>query len=150
MWCMMFSSSINLYTSISNCFWLVQFNSIQFILSCPISQITNLPQRAFQSVHIRHAWPLTSHRIRKNSPKIEEKLSLGKKGKTPSGEQQRRMDRSKRWHVTRRNHYRVTTQLVFTQRTEDPFLAFSPRIKVSTNHIDWYGHAAVYNNREAP
>jgi len=28
------------------------FNSIQFILNNPISQITNVPQRALQSVHI--------------------------------------------------------------------------------------------------
>jgi len=30
------------------------FNSVPFILYSPISQITNLPQRALQSVHIRH------------------------------------------------------------------------------------------------
>jgi len=41
--------------------------SIQFILCRPKSQITNLPQSALQSVHIRHPWPLTSHRIRENS-----------------------------------------------------------------------------------
>jgi len=35
------------------------FNSIQFNLYCPKSQITNLPQRAVRSGHIRHPWPLT-------------------------------------------------------------------------------------------
>jgi len=38
---------------------------------------------------------------------------MEKKGKTPSGEQQRRIPlqdgRMNRCHVTRRNHYRVTT-----------------------------------------
>jgi len=34
---------------------------------------------------------LISHRIRKNSQEIEEKLSQGKKGKKPSGEQERRI-----------------------------------------------------------
>jgi len=51
------------------------FNSIQFVVYSPISQITNLPQRALQSVHIRHPWPLTSHRTRKNSQKIEKNFS---------------------------------------------------------------------------
>jgi len=37
------------------CLWLT---FIQFILYSPISQNTNVPQRALQSVHIRH--PLTS------------------------------------------------------------------------------------------
>jgi len=32
--------------------WALTFNSIQFILYCPFSQITNVPQRALQSVHI--------------------------------------------------------------------------------------------------
>jgi len=51
----------------------VDGSSIQFILYSPISQMTNLPQRALQSVHIRHPWPLTSHRIRKNYQEIEKK-----------------------------------------------------------------------------
>jgi len=64
-----------LFLSPANKLWPVLYflvaeipNSIQFIVYSPISQITNLPQRALQSVHIRHPWPLTSHRIRKNSP----------------------------------------------------------------------------------
>jgi len=82
--------------SLCESWMIILLNSIQFILYSTISQITNLPQRAFQFVHIRHPWPLTSHRIRKNSQKIEKTLSQGKKGKKPSGEQQRilsRMDR---------------------------------------------------------
>jgi len=43
------------------------FNSIQFILYSPISQITNLPRRALQSEHINHPWLRASNRIRKNS-----------------------------------------------------------------------------------
>jgi len=58
--------------------WRIQFSSIQFILHSPISQMINLPQRALRSVHIRHPWPLTSHRIRKNSQEIE-KNPLGEK-----------------------------------------------------------------------
>jgi len=68
----------------------IQFNSVY--LYSPISQITNLSRSALQSVHIRHPWPLTSHWIRKNSLKNrEKKLSQGKRGKNPSGEQQRRI-----------------------------------------------------------
>jgi len=78
-----------------------------------MSQVKNLPQRALQSVWIRHPWPLTSHRIRKNST---EKLSQEKKGNKPSGEQQRRIPlqdgQMNRCHVTRRNHYRVTTHSI--------------------------------------
>jgi len=58
----------------------IQFNSIQFILYSPSSQITNFPQRALQSVPIRHPCPKTSHRIRKNSQEIEKKLLWEKKG----------------------------------------------------------------------
>jgi len=61
---------------------LLLFNSIQFILYSPLLQNTNFPQRALQSVHIRHPWPLTSHRIRKNSQEIEKILSRGKKWRT--------------------------------------------------------------------
>jgi len=52
----------------------IQFHSIHFILYSPTSQIKNLPQRALQSVHIRHPGPRTSHRIRKNSQEIEKNL----------------------------------------------------------------------------
>jgi len=39
-----------------------------------------LSSEALQSVHTRHPWPLTSHRIRNNSQEIEEKnLSQGNK-----------------------------------------------------------------------
>jgi len=65
----------------------IQYNLIQSILYSPLSQITNLPKRALQSVHIQHPCPRTSHWIRKNSPQI----SQGKKGKKPSGKQQRRI-----------------------------------------------------------
>jgi len=57
-----------------------EFNSVY---CCPISQFTNLPERALQSlqsVHIWHPWPLTSHRIRRNSQEIEKKTFTGKKG----------------------------------------------------------------------
>jgi len=68
----------------------IETYSIQFILYSPKSQITNLPQLALQSEHIRHPCPRTSHRIRNNSQEIEKQFS-GKKGKKPSGEQQRRI-----------------------------------------------------------
>jgi len=49
-------------------------NSIQFILYRPISEITNLPQRDLQSVHIRHHLTFDlSHRMRKK------KIYRGKK-----------------------------------------------------------------------
>jgi len=48
-----------------------QFNSVYI-------KITNSPQRASQSVHIRHPWPLTSHWIRKNNHEIQKTLSHGK------------------------------------------------------------------------
>jgi len=54
----------------------VQFNPMVYIFYSPISQITNLPS---QSVRIRHPWPLTSHRIRKNSREIEKKTFRGEK-----------------------------------------------------------------------
>jgi len=86
--------------------------SIQFISCSPISQITNLPSRALQSVHRRHLCPKTSHRIRKNSQEIEKKTFTGKKReetfRRETGGSLSRMDRSNRCHVTRRNHYRVT------------------------------------------
>jgi len=49
---------------------------LQFSLFCiaHYHKFQNLPQRALQSVHIRHPCPRTSHRIRKNSPKIEKNL----------------------------------------------------------------------------
>jgi len=65
---------------------------VQFILYSPSTHITNSPQRALQYVHIDipDLWPLTSHRIRKNSPEIEEKnLSGWKKRKTFRREQRR-------------------------------------------------------------
>jgi len=62
------------------------FNSIQFILYSPISQITNLPQKALQSVHIPRS-PSDQEKL----PRNRNKLSQGKKGKKPSGEQQRRI-----------------------------------------------------------
>jgi len=75
--------------------------------------MSNLPQRGLQSVYIRHPWPLTSHRIRKNSQKTDTNLSQGEKGRnlheSNRGGSFSRMDRSNRCHVTRRNHYRVTT-----------------------------------------
>jgi len=55
-------------------------DSIQFIWYSPLSEITNLPQRALQSVHIRHPCPRTSHGIRKNSQEKEKTLSWGTKG----------------------------------------------------------------------
>jgi len=55
----------------------ILFNSLQFILYCPQSNIRNLPQRALQSVHIRHPCPRTSQTPHKNC-KI---LSQGKKGR---------------------------------------------------------------------
>jgi len=76
------------------------------LLKLPISQITN-SQRALQSEHVRHPWPLTSHRIRRNSQEIEKKLSegWGVEVKNPSGENRgvslSRMDRCNRCHVTR-------------------------------------------------
>jgi len=62
----------------------LKFNSIHFIFYSPKSQITNSPQKDLQSVQIWHPCPRTSHRIRKKS-------FTGKKGKKPSGEQQRRI-----------------------------------------------------------
>jgi len=92
--------------------FLIQFNSVY--LYSPISKIRNLPQRALQSIHIWHPWPRTSHQIRKNCQEIEKTLFTGKKVKKPSGEQQRTIPlqdgQKNRCHVTRRNHYRVTTQ----------------------------------------
>jgi len=71
-------------------FNLTKFSSLEFILYSPKSQITNPPQRALQSVHIRHlAGP---HIGSGNTPqKVEKTLSRGKKGRKPSGEQQRRI-----------------------------------------------------------
>jgi len=57
----------------------------------------------------RHPCPRTSHRIRENSQEIEETLSQGKKERnlqeSNRGGSLSRMDRSKRCHVYRRNHY---------------------------------------------
>jgi len=93
-----------------------QFNSIQFILYSPLSKITNLPQRALQSVHIWQPCPRTSQRIRKISQEIEKNLSQEKKGRklqeSNRGESLSCMDRCNRYHVYRRNHYWVTTHSV--------------------------------------
>jgi len=75
-------------------------NSSQFILYSPISQITNSPPRALQSVRIRHPWPLTSHRIRKKS-QITEKNRENSEEENNRGGSLSRMDRSNRCHVTR-------------------------------------------------
>jgi len=53
-----------------------KFNSIQFILYRPISQMYTF------CTHTLHPWPLTSHRIRKNSQEIEKTLSGGIKVRT--------------------------------------------------------------------
>jgi len=60
-----------------------QFNSIQFIFYSPLSQITNYPQRALQSVHIDipDLWP---HIGSGTTPK--KNFHREKKGKKPSGE----------------------------------------------------------------
>jgi len=50
----------------------LQFNSVHFVQP----NITNLPPGVLHSVHIRHPCPRTSHRIRKNSQKIEKPLSV--------------------------------------------------------------------------
>jgi len=60
-------------------------------LNQPKSLITNLPQRALQSVHIRHPCPARPHNGSGKTPKKQKKPFTGKKGKKPSGEQQRRI-----------------------------------------------------------
>jgi len=86
---------------------IASFNSIQFILYSPISQITNVPQRALQSVHIRHPWPLTSHRIRRNSPKNWKNPFTGRERKEETFRRATEEDPSPGWteaidsHVTR-------------------------------------------------
>jgi len=65
----------------------ISFNSIQFIFYSPFSQITDLPQRALQSVHIDI--PVPEPHI--GSRKTPKQTFMGKKGNKPSGEQQRRI-----------------------------------------------------------
>jgi len=75
---LLFQGTHSKYFQVQTCvcgFYMFTFNSIQFILYSPISHITNLPQRALQSLHIRHPCPRTSHRITKNTQEIEKSLS---------------------------------------------------------------------------
>jgi len=73
-------------------YWPLMVNSIQFILYTPKLQITNLPWRDLQCLHIRHPCPRTSHWNRKNSQKPRGNHSTAKKKrKKPSGKQQRRI-----------------------------------------------------------
>jgi len=66
------------------------FNSIQFILYSPLSQIPNLPQRVLQSTHTTSlSQDLTSDQ--EKLPQNRKNPFTGKKGKKPSGEQQRRI-----------------------------------------------------------
>jgi len=85
----------------------VQFNSVYFV--SPIITNYKFPSEGFTIWTHRHPWPLTSHRIRKNS----QTTLQGEKVKNSSGEQQRRIPlqdgHNNRCHVTRGNHYRVTS-----------------------------------------
>jgi len=47
--------------------------------------------RGLYNLYTYNICPRTSHRIRNNSQEIEEKTFTGKKGKKPSGEQQRKI-----------------------------------------------------------
>jgi len=74
-------------------------NSIQFILSSPISQITNVPQWALESVHI--PFPSLTFDLtldQEKLPKNRKNPFTGKKGKKPSGKKRggslSRMDRT--------------------------------------------------------
>jgi len=82
-----------------------------------------LPQRALQSVHIRHPCPRTSHGIRNNSQEIGKTLSGGKKGRNLEESNTRgslsRMDRSNRCPVQDRTELLLLNEVtVSASRTE--------------------------------
>jgi len=82
----------------------------QFNLFC-IAHYYKFTSEGFTICTRRHPWPLTLHRVRRN----RNNPFTWKKVKNPSGEQQRtplQDGQHNICHVTRRNHYRVTTHSV--------------------------------------
>jgi len=95
-------------SSLSVSFTASPFNSVYFLEP----NITNLPQRALQSVHIDIPVP-KPHIGSEKLPRNRKNVLQGKKGRnleeSNRGGSLSRMDRSNRCHVYRRNHYRVIT-----------------------------------------
>jgi len=135
---------------------------IQFSLFC-IAQYHKLQicLRGLYNLDTYHI-PVPGPHIRTNSQEIEKKPFTGKKGKKPSGEQQRRIPlqdgQNNRCHVTR-NHYTVTTLgMKGCNAAAQTFVfSYSPCVGhmlhlLKPKHIDDFPHACVrwcHNQREA-